>query len=135
MTGSLNLVERSNMLLLSKTLNEKDRNLKPQLLLTTKNKEKTPSEGVWQENGFFKNIRSKFNIHKTDFLENTFTYINQVQLSVSKKELIIHNDCFILGQISPLQNPQQDLDNYVCKVNELKMLVPLYNSAYYIKRQ
>ena len=34
-----------------------------------------------------------------------------------------------MGQIIPLQNLPQDLDNYICKENQTKMLVPLYDTT------
>lgn len=52
MTDSINLVEKPNMLLLSKELNKKDRNLPAQLLIATEKRRNMPIEKVWQENGF-----------------------------------------------------------------------------------
>lgn len=105
MTDSINLLGKSNMLLLSKELNEKDRKLKAQLKISTKNEDKTPSENVWMENGFFKDIKSDFNIFKTDLPKDNLIYINQAQLTI-KKEPVIYSSYFILGHIIPLLNPQ-----------------------------
>ena len=55
-------------------------------------------------------------------------YINQAQLTI-KKEPAIYSSYFIFGQIIPLLNPPQDLENYVCKENEFKILVPLYDTS------
>ena len=115
------------MMLLTKELNEKDRNLKKQLLISTKD-DKTPSECILAENGFSRDVKSDFNIHKIDFPENVLIYINPAQLT-NKKEAIIYCTYVILGQIVPLSNPPQDLDNYVCKENEIKILAPLCNKA------
>lgn len=52
MTDSINLVEKPNMLLLSKELNKKDQNLPAQLLIATEKRRNMPIEKVWQENGF-----------------------------------------------------------------------------------
>ena len=120
MTDSTGLLEKSNMMILSKELNEKDSTLKSQLLIATKNDEKSP----------IKNIKSDFNIHKKYFLENTLVYINQACLSIKKKPLI-YNNYFILGQIIPLQNLPQYLDNYICEESETKMLVPLCGTIEY----
>ena len=128
MTDSINLLGKSNMLLLSKELNEKDRKLKAQLKISTKNEDKTPSENVWMENGFFKDIKSDFNIFKTDFPKDSLIYINQAQLTI-KKEPVIYSSYFILRHIIPLLNPQQDFDNYVSKENEVKILVLLYDKS------
>ena len=70
MTDSINLVEKPNMLLLSKELNKKDRNLPAQLLIATEKRRNMPIEslaGKW----ILKKIRSDFNIHKKYFPENT----------------------------------------------------------------
>ena len=127
MTDSVRFLEKSNRLLLSKELNEKDKNLKSQVVITSKNEEKTPNKNIWQKNGLFMNIRSNFNIHKKDFSENTLVYINRGQILIAKKELVIYNDDF--GQVIPLQNPPADLNKYICKENETKMLLPLYDTA------
>lgn len=52
LTDSVNLVEKSNMLLLLKELNKKDRNLPAQLLIATEKRRNMPIEKVWKENGF-----------------------------------------------------------------------------------
>ena len=67
---------------------------------------------------------------KKYFLENTLVYINQACLSI-KKEPLIYNNYFTLGQIIPLQNLPQYLDNYICEESETKMLVPLYRTIEY----
>lgn len=72
------------MTLLSKGLNEKDKNLKSQLLIVTKNDEKTSSENVWLKNGFLRILRVTLIFLKKDFPENTLVYINQAHLSIKK---------------------------------------------------
>ena len=46
MIDSIGRLEKPNMTLLRKGLNEKDKKLKSQLLIVTENDEKTPSENV-----------------------------------------------------------------------------------------
>lgn len=129
MTDSVSMLERSNILVLRKELNEKDRNLKIQLLIATKNGEKSLSEKVFLEDGFFKNVKCDFNIFKVDFPEHTLVYINQGQLLIHKGKPIIYNDYFIFSHVITLQYPPSDLDNYVCKESETKMLFLLYNTT------
>ena len=125
--NTVNLLEKSNMMLLTKELNEKDRNLKSQLL-TSINDAKTPSESFWSKIGFFRDVKSDFNLRKIDFPEKALIYINQAHLAI-KKTPIIYCSYVIFGQIIPHFNPPQDLDNYVCKENEIKIFISLYGTA------
>ena len=63
-----NLIEKSNMSILSKEMNEKDRSLKTQILISTTNdlrkNEKTKTEKLLSDNGFFGDERGDFNIFK-----------------------------------------------------------------------
>ena len=77
-----NLLEKRNTLLRSKELNEKERNLKS--ILTTKDDNKTPSESIFVETGFFRDVKSDFNIHKIDFPKEALIYINQTYLTIKK---------------------------------------------------
>ena len=59
-------------------------------------------------------------------------YINQGSLSVVKGvEKAIDLDFVILGQIMPIANPDPkfDIDNYVCKDNEVIIYCPVYNKS------
>ena len=62
------------MLLMSKEVTDKDRSMKTQLLLSSpsKNEDKISGEKVWQENGFFKEIKPEMNMEKVNIPENTF---------------------------------------------------------------
>ena len=77
------LLEKCNILLMSKELNEKDRNLKS-ILITTKDDNKTPSESIFVETGFFRDVKSDSNIHKIDFPKEALIYINQTYLTIKK---------------------------------------------------
>ena len=130
MADSISLLEESNMIILSKELNEKDRSLKSQLLISTpKEKEKNSSEPGFWENGFFGEVITDFNIHKKDFSENNLVYINQANLTIHKTEQIIYSDYIISGQVIPLKNPPENLVTYECKEREVKILVPLYDTT------
>ena len=125
-----NSLQSSNMMLLSKEINEKDRQLKFQLLVaSTSDEEKNSSERIWMENGFFGNIRSDFNIHKKDFPENALCYVNQAYLSTKDGEIIICCQYVILGQVVPLRNAPEALDEYISTGDHLvKMYVPMYEN-------
>ena len=91
---------------------------------------KEANEKIWKEFVFFKDQRFELTISKANFPENTLVYINQGSLSVVKGgEKAIYLDFVILGQIMPIANPDPkfDLDNYVCKFNEVIIYCPVYN--------
>ena len=90
--------------------------------------EKKSSECIWRENGLFGNIITDFNIHKKDFPENALCYVNQAYVSTKDGETIIYCQYIILGQVLPLRNPPEDLDNYVKDNHLVKMYVPLYDN-------
>ena len=117
------------MMLLTKEVNENDRQLKSQLLLATSEAEKKATECIWKENSFFGNISSDFNIYKKDFLEKALCYVNQAYLSTKDGEIIIYCQYVILGQVIPLRNPPEELDEYISSEDHLvKMYVPLYDN-------
>ena len=73
------------MMLLSKEMTDKDRSMKTQLLIRSNNDdEKLSGEKVWNENGFFKDIRPELNLEKVNMPENTLYYVNQAFLSTVK---------------------------------------------------
>ena len=60
--------EKANMMILSKEVTEKDRLLKTQLLITSKNSdEKLSSEPVWKSVGYFFNIRPELNFETKEY--------------------------------------------------------------------
>ena len=125
-----NPLQSSNMMLLSKEINEKDRQLKSQrLVAATSDEEKNSSERTWMEIVFFRNISSDINIHKKYFPENALCYINQAYLSTKDGEIIIYYQYVILGQVVPLRNPPEALDEYISTGDHLvKMYVPMYDN-------
>ena len=70
-TDSCNLLEKSNVLLLSKEMNEKYRSLKTLILVSTTNglEKNKKTEKVWSKNGFYGDEKGGFNISKKYFLE------------------------------------------------------------------
>ena len=80
-----------------------------------------------KKNEFFSDQKSDFTISKENLPENTLVYVNQGTISTIKSNLEIYTDCFISGQIVPVQNSPKDIFTYKCKQNEFKMIVLLYN--------
>ena len=116
-------------MVLTKELNEKDKQLKSQLLVASSEPEKKPAKCIWKENGYFGNINSDFNIHKKDFPENALSYVNQAHLSTKDGEIMIYCQYIILRQIIPLRNLPEDLDAYISDSEKLvKMYVQLYDN-------
>ena len=72
---SSNLLENASMLTLTKEASDKDRSLKTQLTISSKNsKEKISGERVWRNEGFFKETKPELKLVKKIFLR-TVTYI------------------------------------------------------------
>ena len=72
-------------------------------------------------------INPDFSIHKRDFPENALTYVNQAYLTVKEGSAIIYCDYVLLGQILPLKNPPENLDEALANDETktlVKMLVP-----------
>ena len=102
------------------------------MVLSLTDDESKGSEKIWKEFGFFKDQRVELTISKANFLENCLMYINHGSLSVAKGgEKAIYLDFVILGQIMPIANPDPmfDIDNYVCKDNEVIIYCPVYNKS------
>ena len=102
------------------------------MVLSLTDDESKGSEKIWKEFGFFKDQRVELTISKANFPENCLVYINQGSLSVVKGgEKAIYLDFVILGQIMPIANPDPkfDIDNYVCKDNEVIIYCPVYNKS------
>ena len=117
-------------MLLSKEINEKDRQLKSQLMIATSEAGKKSAETIWQENGYFGNFMSDFNIHKRDFPENALVYVNQAYLSTKDGEIIIYCQYVILGQIIALRNPPPDSGREIAENDHLvKLYVPRYGNS------
>ena len=117
------------MLLLSKEMTDKDRSMKTQLLIRSNTSdEKLSGEKVWKENGFFKDIRLELNLEKVNMSENTLYYVNQAFLStVKNSEIAMYIQNFILGQLIFAANQPKDISEYVCQVNEVKLLSCVYD--------
>ena len=118
--------KKPNMLYLTKEATDKDRKLKMQMIMSTDTDTKN-TQYVWRVDGFFGDQKGDLTVFKKNFPENTLMYSNQGTISMAKGELAIYLINVVLGQVLPMLNCPPDLDNYVCKRNEVKMLVPKYN--------
>ena len=72
-------------------------------------------------------IGLRFFLEKGNLPEKTIFYINQGYLSYKDNKKIYYNDVFILGQITPLLNQPQNIEEYVPKEDEVKILRPKYD--------
>ena len=107
------MLEKANMLLLTKEATDKDRSLKTQLLMATDSQkvEKIRGELVWKKFGYFGDEKTDFNIEKRYFPENALCIINQAYLSTVKNgELAIYNDNFIIRQLIGAANQPKNID-------------------------
>ena len=95
------------MLLLPREASEKDRSLKTELILSTNFQ---PSEKIGGEN------------------VNALCYVNQSYLSTVKGgELAIYCHHFIITQLLVTGNEPENIDEYLCKKNETKLITCLYD--------
>ena len=91
---------------------------------------KISGDQIWKRNGFFSDERADFNIDKKNFPEKTLCYINQAYLSTVKgEESAIYNQNFILGQLVIAAEQPENIDEYSCKKNKVKLIVCLYNKS------
>ena len=98
-----------------------------QLLIKSED-EKLSGERVWKENGFFKDIRPELNLEKVNMPENTIYYVNQAFLSTVKNgEIAMYVQNFIIGQLIFAANQPNDISEYVCLPNEVKLLSCVYD--------
>ena len=117
------------MMLLSKEMTDKDRSMKTQLLIRSNDgDDKLSGEKVWNENGFFKDIRPELNLEKVNMPENTLYYVNQAFLSTVKNgEIAMYVQNFIIGQLIFAANQPKDILQYECLPNEVKLLSSVYD--------
>ena len=61
--------------------------------------------------------------------ENAILYLNQGYLSYKDDKKIYYTDIFIIGQIVPLLNQPENLDEHTPKENEVKIVRAKYNTV------
>ena len=115
---------------LTKEATNKNKNLKNKLLLTTGtgNKKSTDNEKIWNKPGFFGDQVADFTTNKVNFPENTLVYPNQGNITPVRRDLAVYLDYVILEQLIPAMNSPENIDEYECLPNEVKMVIPLYNA-------
>ena len=116
------------MLSLTKEATDKDRSLKTLLTISSKScKEKISGERVWRNEGFFKYTKPELNLEK-NISENSLLYINQSYISTVKNgDLAMYHHNFIIGQLIVAANQPNEIDQYVCKDNEVKLYTCMYD--------
>ena len=90
---------------------------------------KRNSVDLWPKYGYFKSQAYYFSLEKANMPEITIFYINQASLSYKDNKKIYYADVHMLGQVVPVLNPPEDLENYVPKSNEAKLIRPKYDPA------
>ena len=76
---------------------------------------------MWKQSGFFGDQKRDFSILKVDFPENRLCYANQGTISTMIGDFAIYHDYVILGQLKPAKNNPENIDEYECKENEVKL--------------
>ena len=117
---------RANVISLSREISDSDKNIKNQLTVASMDidGDKCQCQKVWEENGFFGELKADFTLRKRDFPENCLLYVNQAYVSSKDGEAIIYCDYVVLGQLLTLRNPENsepENDNY------LKLYSPSYD--------
>lgn len=88
---------------------------------------KTNSVNLWPKYDYFISQACDFLLEKANMPEMNIFYVNQASLSY-KDNKIYYADLYILGQVVPMLNPPEDLENYVPKPKEAKLIRPKYDS-------
>ena len=117
---------------LSRKITDTDCIIRSKIVVANIEGDKKASECVWEENGYFGDISLDFSIHKKNFPENALVYTNQAYLTVKDGDAMIYCDYVILGQIVPLRNPSENLDEAIENDQTktlVKMFVPMYDNA------
>ena len=117
------------MMILFNEATEKDRSLKTQLLISTKDShEKLSGEPVRKSVGYFSDNRPELNLEKNKFPENSLLYVNQSYcLTVKNDDIAIYHENFITGQIIVAANQPPKIQSYSCKANEVKLDTSIYD--------
>ena len=91
------------------------------------------TEKLFKHDGFFGDQNSDLTLEKANFPENLLTFVNQATISPLKNnQEAIYVVNVALAQLLPLVNSPPDIENYVCKDNELNSctqctILKLYN--------
>ena len=98
------------------------------MLVSSDDKDTGNTEKVWWKNGFFGDQRGELTIFQNNFPENTLVFCNQGSiLTLKVGDYAFYLDYAVLGQMIPARNSPDDIENYVCQENEVKLYMPVYN--------
>ena len=108
------MLEKANMLLLTKEATDKDRSLNTQLVMATDSQKKNGKrrgKAIWKNFNYFGDEKTDFNIKKECFPEKALCYVNQdYLLTVKNDELAICNNNFIISQLLVAANQPENID-------------------------
>ena len=85
------------------------------------------SINLWPNFGYFGTESCDFSIEKANLPENTIFYVNQGYQSHKDGKKVYYTDVFIITQIMPLTHQPADIESYILKENEVKVLSSKYN--------
>ena len=71
---------------------------------------------------FFGDQTTDFTIINASFPVNTLVYENQCSVNTSERGFAIYLDYIIFGQLIPAINTPENIDEYGCKRNEVKLI-------------
>ena len=80
------------------------------------------SVNLWPNFRYFGTESCDFTIEKANLPENTIFYVNQGYQSRKDGKKVYYTDVFIIAQIMPLAHQPLDIESYVLKENEVKVL-------------
>lgn len=123
-SGISQTIQNASKLSMGKVLEQGKTEMK---VSVEKEQGKRNSFDLWEKNGFFSSQVCDFSLEKTNLPESTIFYINQSYLNYKDNKKIYHTDLSITWQIVPLLNQQEDLEQYVSKDNEVKLLRAKYD--------
>ena len=122
------VIQKANVMYLSKETTNKDQTLKMKLLLSSDDKPSLDTEVIWSQCGFFGNQKGELTLTKENFPENILIYVNQESISTLKGgKHTTYLDYVILGQLICSKAIPEDFENYECKKIEVNLYVPLHN--------
>ena len=115
-------LEKANMMILTKEATDKDRSLKTQLMLSSKNSdEKLSREPIWKSVGYFSDARPELNLERKNIPENCYLS------TVKNCDIAMYHDNFILNRIMVVANQPVQIETYFCKANEVKLHTCIYD--------
>lgn len=76
----------------------------------------------------FSRSKRRFLHFKVNFPGNTLCYANQRTIFTVKGDFAIYLDYVVLGQLIPAKNNLENIHEYKCKQNEVKLYVSFYDT-------